>query len=93
MSNLFGYPEFDKNGEMILTTYDNEYSAMLMDVRVYSMKAGQTREFGREGEETAVLLLSGFSGMTADSPLFRACIPPVRERATLEVSCPLPLTA
>ena len=59
MSNLFGYPEFDKNGEMILTTYDNEYSAMLMDVRVYSMKAGQTREFGRQGEETAVLLLSG----------------------------------
>ena len=59
MSNLFGYPEFDENGEMILTTYDNEYSAMLMDVRVYSMKAGQTREFGRQEEETAVLLLSG----------------------------------
>lgn len=59
MSKVFGYPEFDENGEMILTTYDNDYSAMLMDVRVYSMKAGQTREFGRQGEETAVLLLSG----------------------------------
>ncbi|ANU44962.1 5-deoxyglucuronate isomerase [Enterocloster clostridioformis] len=59
MSDLFGYPEFDKDGEMILTTYDNEYKAMLMDVRVYRMKSGQIREFGRLGEETAILLLSG----------------------------------
>lgn len=59
MSDLFGYPEFDKDGEMILTTYDNEYKAMLMDVRVYNMKSGQIREFGRLGEETAILLLSG----------------------------------
>lgn len=59
MSNLFGYPNFDENGEMILTTYENEYSAMMMDVRVYNMKAGQIREFGRQGEETAILLLSG----------------------------------
>ena len=59
MSKVFGYPEFDKNGEMILTTYDNEYKAMNMDIRVYSMKAGETRTFAREGEEEAVLLLSG----------------------------------
>ncbi|MGN0333547.1 MAG: 5-deoxy-glucuronate isomerase [Lachnospiraceae bacterium] len=59
MSNLFGYPNFDENGEMILTTYENEYSAMMMDVRVYNVKAGQIREFGRQGEETAILLLSG----------------------------------
>ena len=25
MSKVFGYPEFDANGEQILTTYDNEY--------------------------------------------------------------------
>ena len=56
---FFGYPEFDETGEEILSTYDNEYSAMLMDVRVYRLKAGETREFCREGEETAVLLLSG----------------------------------
>ena len=31
----FGYPQFDENGEEILTTYDNEYSEMMMDVRVY----------------------------------------------------------
>ncbi|MCR4632640.1 MAG: 5-deoxy-glucuronate isomerase [Erysipelotrichaceae bacterium] len=55
----FGYPQFDENGEEILSTYDNEYRAMMMDVRVYRMKAGQTRTFCRKGEETAVLLLSG----------------------------------
>lgn len=59
MGKVFGYPEFDDKGEMILTTYDNEYQAMMMDIRVYQMKAGQTRKFRREGEETAVLLLSG----------------------------------
>jgi len=25
VSKVFGYPKFDENGEMILTTYDNEY--------------------------------------------------------------------
>ena len=38
MSKLFGYPEFDSNGEMILTTYDNDYSEMMMDIRVYKLK-------------------------------------------------------
>ena len=56
---LFGYPHFDENGEEILSTYDNEYRDMMMDVRVYRMKKGKTRCFLRNGEETAVLLLSG----------------------------------
>lgn len=59
MSKVFGYPQFDKSGEMILTTYDGDYAAMLMDVRLYKMKAGETRKFCRAGEEIAVLLLSG----------------------------------
>lgn len=59
MSKVFGYPQFDAEGEMILTTYDNEYSAMMMDIRVYRMKAGTMRSFLRKGEEQAVLLLSG----------------------------------
>lgn len=59
MSKVFGYPKFDENGEMILTTYDNEYKEMMMDIRVYSMKTGEKRFFIRTGEETAVLLLSG----------------------------------
>nr|MCR4907597.1 5-deoxy-glucuronate isomerase [Lachnospiraceae bacterium] len=56
---VFGYPVFDDKGEQILTTYDNEYSDMLMDIRVYRMREGETREFLRNGEETAILLLSG----------------------------------
>ena len=59
MSKVFGYPEFDASGEMILTTYDNEYSAMNMDIRVYRMAEGESRTFLRVTEETAVLLLSG----------------------------------
>lgn len=59
MSKVFGYPKFDDKGEMILTTYDNEYQAMMMDIRVYRMKAGEARMFYRTEEEMAVLLLSG----------------------------------
>lgn len=56
---VFGYPQYDSNGEMILTTYDNEYRAMRMDIRLYTLYAGQSRSFESEKEETAVLLLSG----------------------------------
>ena len=59
MKNVFGYPEFDAEGEEILCTYDNAYSDMLMDIRVYRMEPGWKRDFCRRGEETAVLLLSG----------------------------------
>ena len=59
MSKLFGYPEFDSNGEMILTTYDNDYSEMMMDIRVYKLKKDEKRVFMRQEEETAVLLLAG----------------------------------
>lgn len=59
MGSVFGYPKFDENGEKILTTYDNEYKEMMMDIRVYQMKDGQVRTFLREEEECAVLLLSG----------------------------------
>ncbi len=59
MGKVFGYPEFDENGEMIVTTYDNDYKDMMMDIRVYSMKENETRCFQRKGEEIAVLLLSG----------------------------------
>lgn len=59
MGKVFGYPEFDAGGERVLTTYDNDYSAMLMDIRVFRMKAGAQKEFRKPEEETAVLLLSG----------------------------------
>ena len=56
---VFGYPVYDETGEKVLTTYDNAYADMLMDIRVYRMQPGQVREFCRDGEEMAVLLLSG----------------------------------
>lgn len=59
MSKVFGYPKFDVRGEKILTTYDNEYQEMLMDIRVYQMEKGECREFLKPTEETAVLLLNG----------------------------------
>ncbi len=59
MGKVFGYPDFNEDGEMILTTYDNDYSAMMMDIRVYSMKPGQKKDFFKEKEEMAILLLSG----------------------------------
>lgn len=59
MSQHFGYPSFNEKGEMILTTYDNEYKEMMMDIRVYHMESGETRKFEKTGEETAILLLSG----------------------------------
>ncbi|MCL2864092.1 MAG: 5-deoxy-glucuronate isomerase [Lachnospiraceae bacterium] len=55
----FGYPTYDAQGEMILSTYDNAYKEMLMDVRVYFMKAGASRTFSSSDEEIAVLLLNG----------------------------------
>lgn len=30
MGKVFGYPKFDDKGEMILTTYDNDYKAMMI---------------------------------------------------------------
>ena len=59
MSKLFGYPKYDDKGEMILTTYDNEYKAMMMDIRVYKIKEGETKTLTKTGEEMAILLLSG----------------------------------
>lgn len=59
MSKLFGVPGLSKSGEQILTTYSNEYSDMMMDIRVFRLRAGETRNFTRKGEEVAVLLLSG----------------------------------
>ena len=56
---VFGYPKYDDNGEMILTTYENEYRDMLMDIRVYKLEKNQTKIFISDDEEIAVLLLNG----------------------------------
>lgn len=59
MGKVFGYPKFNKDGEKILTTYDNEYRNMLMDIRVYQINKGTYLEFEKKEEETALLLLKG----------------------------------
>lgn len=59
MGKVFGYPEFDAFGEKILTTYDNEYKEMQMDIRIYQMHVGEVRTFEKQEEETAILLLKG----------------------------------
>lgn len=59
MAKVFGYPAFDETGEQLLTTYEGEYSAMMMDIRVYRLAPGEARDFCCPGEEMAVLLLQG----------------------------------
>ena len=59
MGQYLGIHLFDEKGEEILCTYDNAYSAILMDVSVYWMKGDATRRFSTDGEETAVLVLLG----------------------------------
>lgn len=59
MKKVFGYPEFDKTGEKILTTYENEYADMRMDIRVYRMKSKAELSFFKKEEEMAILLLQG----------------------------------
>lgn len=65
MGKVFGYPVFDENGEKILTTYDNEYSEMRMDIRVYRMKKGEERSFLRKERKRQSFCFrekSGFAG-------------------------------
>lgn len=61
---VFGYPVFDAEGQMVLTTYDNEYRDMHMDIRLYRLSAGEQREFASETEEVAILLLRGSLRLT-----------------------------
>ena len=72
MKKVFGYPKFEKNGEKILTTYDNEYQDMLMDIRVYRLQKGKIKTFKKKGEETAVLLLKGCIVFHMDGKEFEA---------------------
>ena len=63
---VFGYPKFDEKREMVLTTYTNEYSDMLMDIRVYKVNKGEKRSFVGESEEVALLLLNGHLDIECD---------------------------
>ena len=63
---MFGYPKFDEKREMVLTTYTNEYSDMLMDIRVYKVNKGETKSFNSQIEEVALLLLNGHLDIECD---------------------------
>ena len=56
MKKVFGYPEFDKIGEKILTTYENEYADMRMDIRVYRMKSKAHHSLKEWNEAVSYLL-------------------------------------
>ena len=47
MGKVFGYPEYNAEGEKVLTTYDNDYKEMLMDVRLFLMKSGQVKKINK----------------------------------------------
>ena len=85
---VFGYPKYNDQGEMILTTYDNEYRDMKMDIRMYDINAGQSRSFERKGEEIAVLLLSGkivfsWDGEKREVSIILPIIPPIHLQTLL----------
>ena len=56
---MFYYPVFDENGKKVLSDRSGETKDMLMDIAVYQMRAGQTKSFFCETDETAVLLVAG----------------------------------
>ena len=59
MNNQFGYPVFDEIGKKVLTTTDGQYKDMLMNITVYRMGAGESKEFYLTQEEQAILLVTG----------------------------------
>ena len=59
MSELFSYPEFDKDGIKVLCKAGDANNDMLMDIAVYELKNGEERTFAYSQNEMAVLLLTG----------------------------------
>ena len=59
MSELFSYPEFDKDGIKVLCKAGDANNDMLMDIAVYELKNGEERTFAYSQDEMAVLLLTG----------------------------------
>jgi 5-deoxy-glucuronate isomerase len=59
MENIFGYPEFDKDGKKILTRTSGPFSETMMNISVYRMEQGKSLLFSSPDEETAILLING----------------------------------
>lgn len=59
MFEKFGYPEFSSTGEQIVTTREGNYKNMMMDIRVFRIKAGEERTYQYAEDEMCILLMSG----------------------------------
>ncbi|MDF1494956.1 5-deoxy-glucuronate isomerase [Caproiciproducens sp. CPB-2] len=59
MDNIFGYPEFNRNGEKVLTQTKGLYADTMMNITVYRMEKGKRLNFSSKSEEKAVLLIQG----------------------------------
>ena len=59
MDNIFGYPEFDKTEEKILTRTDGLFKNTMMNITVYRMEKTKSRSLSFPDEEMAILLIKG----------------------------------
>ncbi len=72
MDKEFGYPQYNQNDEKILTTYQNEFKDMLMDIMLKKLKKGESIDICKVGEETAVLLIQGQIEIVVDGNTINA---------------------
>ncbi len=59
MDHIFGYPDFDKNGEKTLTGAAGDFAFTMMDIKVYRLEKGKSISFCSPDQETALLLVQG----------------------------------
>lgn len=59
MSKAFGYPAYTPDGVQLITTTDGYYSDSMMNITVYHMEEGDSRQFSFETQELALLLIEG----------------------------------
>lgn len=85
---MFYYPEFDKDGQKILTEIDGINSNMLMDISVFKMKEGDVREFVYPDKEVAVLLTEGKIKITAEGVNYTADRKSVFDDLPTVIHCP-----
>lgn len=56
---MFDYLSFDESGRKVISKTDGENAAMLMDITVFRLKAGETLQVLEKEKEAAILLLEG----------------------------------
>lgn len=56
---MFTYPKFDRDGKHVLCRTEGKTAAMLQNITVYRLKAGETLELMEPKMESAILLIQG----------------------------------